>query len=101
MICQKETGGASAPKSATDGPKPAVVRREPVKPKIPVAEKTPRQKRQAEKAPPAPTPPPADEDKRWVAIAEISVVDPNTLNLDPDPGFWLNLDPDPGLYYQF
>ena len=32
-----------------------------------------------------------------------SVVDPNTLNFDPDPGFWLNLDPDPdpGLYYQF
>ena len=29
-----------------------------------------------------------------------SVVDPNTLNLDPDPGFWPNLDPDPGLYYQ-
>ena len=28
-----------------------------------------------------------------------SVVDPNTLNLDPDPGFWPNLDPvpDPGL----
>ena len=25
-----------------------------------------------------------------------SVVDPNTFNLDPDPGFWLNLDPDPG-----
>ena len=28
-----------------------------------------------------------------------SVVDPNTLNLDPDPGpdlgFWHNLDPDP------
>ena len=24
-----------------------------------------------------------------------SVVDPNTLNLDPDPGFWANLDPDP------
>ena len=23
------------------------------------------------------------------------VVDPNTLNLDPDPGFWPNLDPDP------
>ena len=22
-----------------------------------------------------------------------------TLNLDPDPGFWLNLDPDPGLNY--
>ena len=34
---------------------------------------------------------------------ESSVVDPNTLKLDPDPGFWLNLDsdPDPGLYYQF
>ena len=38
-----------------------------------------------------------------------SVVDPNALNLDPDPGFWLNLDPDPDsdpgpdpwLYYQF
>ena len=31
-----------------------------------------------------------------------SVVDYNTLNLDPDPGFWPNLnpDPDPG-YYQF
>ena len=28
-----------------------------------------------------------------------SVVDPNTLNLDPDPdpGFWPNLDPDPYL----
>ena len=23
-----------------------------------------------------------------------SVVDPNTFNLDPDPGFWPNLDPD-------
>ena len=30
-----------------------------------------------------------------------SVQDPNTLNLDPDPGFWPNLDPDPGLYNQF
>ena len=40
-----------------------------------------------------------------------SVGDPNTLNLDPDTGFWLNLDsdpdpgpvpvPDPGFYYQF
>ena len=29
------------------------------------------------------------------------VVDPNKLNLDPDPGFWPNLDPDPGLYNQF
>ena len=27
-----------------------------------------------------------------------SVVDPNTWNLDPDPGFWPNLDP--GLYVQ-
>ena len=23
-------------------------------------------------------------------------LDLNTLNLDPDPGFWPNLDPDPG-----
>ena len=34
-----------------------------------------------------------------------SVVDPNTLNLDPDQdsGFWPNLapNPDPGLYNQF
>ena len=32
-----------------------------------------------------------------------SVVDSNTLNLDPDPGFWsyLDPDPDPGLYNQF
>ena len=30
-----------------------------------------------------------------------SVVDPNTLNLDPDPEFRPNLDPDPGLCYQF
>ena len=31
-----------------------------------------------------------------------SVEDPNTLKLDPDPGFWPNLDPvlDPGLYNQ-
>ena len=38
-------------------------------------------------------------------IVSSSVVDPNTLNLDPDPdpGFWTNLDPDPdpGLYNQF
>ena len=36
-------------------------------------------------------------------ITSPSVVDPNTLNLDPDPGFWPNLDPDPdpGLNYQF
>ena len=30
-----------------------------------------------------------------------SVVDPNTVNLDPNPGVWPNLDPDPGFYYQF
>ena len=36
-----------------------------------------------------------------------SVMDPNTLNLDPDPGCMPNLDPDPGpvpdpgLYNQF
>ena len=28
-------------------------------------------------------------------------MDPNTLNLDPDPEFWPNVDPDPGLGYQF
>ena len=37
-------------------------------------------------------------------LDSISVVDLNTLNLDPDPGFGSNLDPDPypgpdpGLY---
>ena len=30
-----------------------------------------------------------------------SVVDPNTLNLDPDPECWPNLNPDPGLCYKF
>ena len=30
-----------------------------------------------------------------------SVVDPNTLNLDPDLGFRPNLDPDPRLCYAF
>ena len=25
-------------------------------------------------------------------------MEPNTLNLDPDPGFWPNLDPDPGFW---
>ena len=51
--------------------------------------------------------------KHWFYINSFrlsgSVVDPNTLNLDPDTGFWLNLDsdpdpgpvPDPGFYYQF
>ena len=28
-----------------------------------------------------------------------SVVESNTLNLDPE--CWFNLDPDPGLFYQF
>ena len=31
----------------------------------------------------------------------ISVVDPNTVNLDPDPEFWFNLDPDPRFCYKF
>ena len=32
-------------------------------------------------------------------LVKASVVDPNTLNLDPDPELWPNLDPDsdPGL----
>ena len=35
-------------------------------------------------------------------IITSSVVDSNnTLNLDPDPGFWPNLYPDPWLCYQF
>ena len=34
----------------------------------------------------------------YIGMLYSSVVDPNTLNLDPDPdpGFWPNLDPDPG-----
>ena len=32
------------------------------------------------------------------SMVKISVVDSNTLNLDPDPGFWPNLDPDPGFW---
>ena len=28
-------------------------------------------------------------------------MDPNTLNLDPDPEFWPNLVPDPGICCQF
>ena len=41
--------------------------------------------------------------KTMVCISVVTVVDPNTLNLDPDPGFWAMLDPDPGLpvYNQF
>ena len=34
-------------------------------------------------------------------MAPLSVVDPNTSDLDPDPEFWNNLYPDPGLDYQF
>ena len=30
-----------------------------------------------------------------------SVVDPNTMNLDPDPEFCPNFNPDPGLCYEF
>ena len=33
-----------------------------------------------------------DHDPNYLA----SVVDPNTLNLDQNPGFWPNLDPDRG-----
>ena len=46
-----------------------------------------------------------DDDDAMPGVCSVpaSVVDPNTLNLDPDPGFWLNLDPDPdpGFYYRF
>ena len=34
-------------------------------------------------------------------IVIISVVVTNTLNMDPDQGFWHNLDPDPELYYRY
>ena len=32
-------------------------------------------------------------------LIPISVVDPNTLNLDQDPEFWPNLYPDQGLFF--
>jgi hypothetical protein len=52
-----------APKPATEAAKPVAAAR---KPKIPVAEKTPRQKRTADKKPAEATPTPtADEDKRF------------------------------------
>ena len=35
--------------------------------------------------------------KKLVLNHKSSVVDPNTLNLDPDPGFRPNLDPDPEI----
>ena len=41
------------------------------------------------------------EARKDVLYSQGSVVDPNTLNLDPDPGFWPDLDPDPGLFNQF
>ena len=34
-----------------------------------------------------------------IVVPVLSVVDPYTLSLDPDPEFWLNLDPDPGFCY--
>ena len=36
-------------------------------------------------------------------VVGVSVVDQNTLNLNPDPEFWpsLDLEPDPGLCYKF
>ena len=36
-----------------------------------------------------------------LSLSESSVVDPNTLNLDPDLGIWPNLDQDSGLCYKF
>ena len=36
-----------------------------------------------------------------IVVPVLSVVDPYTLSLDPDPEFWLNLDPDPGFCYTF
>ena len=47
---------------------------------------------------------PLSRDKKTdTRIRRISscVVDPNTLNLDPDPEFWPNLDPDLGLCHKF
>ena len=31
-----------------------------------------------------------------ISLVLCSVVDPNSLKLDPDPEFWPNLDSDPG-----
>ena len=36
-----------------------------------------------------------------VDFSLVSTVDPNTLNLDPDPELWPNLDPDSKLCHQF
>ena len=38
---------------------------------------------------------------RFYCILESSVVDPNTLTLNPDSGCWFNFDPDSELFYQF
>jgi hypothetical protein len=63
FICQSQKEPSVPPATAKQPEPVKPVRREPVKPKIPVAEKTPRQKRQAEKKPaPAPLP---EEDKRF------------------------------------
>ena len=35
------------------------------------------------------------------ALRQVNDVDPNALNLNPDPGCWPNLDPDIWLCYQF
>ena len=37
--------------------------------------------------------------RRYAAL--LSVMDPKTLNLDPDPEFWPNLDPDPSSRVMF
>ena len=37
----------------------------------------------------------ADPSGFRITARNCSVVDPNTLNLDPDPGFWASLDPGP------
>ena len=38
---------------------------------------------------------------RYPDGVDSSVVDPSTLNMDPDPKFWPNLDPDKRLFYKF
>ena len=37
----------------------------------------------------------------YLFITRDILVDPNTLNLDPDAEFWPKMDPDPGLYVKF
>ena len=38
---------------------------------------------------------------RNIVFLQSGVVDPNTMNLDPEPEFLSNLDPELGLFYQF